>query len=349
MIGENNYIPVMIHTQRGIIDIKDVVSGDMVYEYKSNKKVKVLGGGYSKIKKIYQVNYTDSRIGIYTENDNIFDGNKIISIESALLMKTFHEIIPYPFEYDDQYERPNPDPCVAGALIIHGRYDTPYINLPLDRSGINQLFAHKYNLDYADYLEDNTTFYQYNGCTKDTPITWKEFFSKYDFYSTSKRKDSPLIPEEYIKASLIDRKKFIRGVFDVGYNADMFPDNVGIANPHEYRLKEVQRILWSIGILSNISYDPNLPYAKGRIYRLDIIGSYHGHPGFFYDINNIRNMIQNDNRWHQTINSFQMKIQSIEPIHTNGYTVENGVMYNIICERPNVLYMTADFLPRVSL
>lgn len=351
MLGLNEYIPIYVQSRRGVVSIDDINYGDTVYEYGTGRELKVIDITNREDDNIYRAEYTDGRSQIYRANDLLFTGNGIGSVAELSKRKDFPEM---PLKAIELFRAPvsrplYPDPCIAGALIIFGRYDTPYINLPLDRSGVNQLFAHKYNLDYADKLEDNTTFYAYNGGDKSEPITWKEFFPYYDFYATSGMARSPLIPDEYTRASIIDRKKFIRGVFDIGYSPDMFPDNVGIASTSEDRLSEVQKMLWSLGVLSKISYDPNLPLARGRNYRLDIIGEYDGYPGFFYDINNIRRHLRNDNIIKRPISDFKMKISSIGPVHHNGSYICRGYMRNIVLNKPRALYVTDNFLPRVSI
>lgn len=351
MLGLNEYIPIYVQSRKGIVPIDDLGYGDTVYEYGTGKELTVIDITGQEDDKIYNVEYTDGRSQIYRARDLLFTGNDIGLVGDLSKRKEFPEIPLMPTElFRAPVSRPlYPDPCIAGALIIFGRYDTPYINLPLDRSGVNQLFAHKYNLDYADKLEDNTTFYTYNSGDKSKPITWKEFFPYYDFYATSGMACSPLIPDEYTRASIIDRKKFIRGVFDIGYSPDMFPDNVGIVSTSEDRLGEVQKMLWSLGVLSKISYDPNLPLARGRNYRLDVIGEYDGYPGFFYDINNIRRHLRNDNIIKRPISDFKMKISSIGPVHHNGSYICRGYMRNIVLNKPRALYVTDNFLPRVSI
>lgn len=351
MLSLNEYIPIYVQSQKGVVPIDDLVFGDTLYEYGTGNELKVLSIGNSEQDMIYNVEYSDGRSQIYRAKDRVFTGNKIVEARDIFGKEGFPEISLRPIElFRSPVTRPlYPDPCIAGALIIFGRYDTPYINLPLDRNGVNQLFAHKYNLDYADKLEDNTTFYAYNGADKSKPITWKEFFPYYDFYVRTRLQSSPLIPVEYTRSSINNREKFIRGVFDIGYNQDMFPDNVGIASNSEQRLEEVQKILWSLGVPSKISYDPNLPLDRGRIYRLDVIGKYDGYPGFFYDINNIRKQIRNDNVIKRPISDFKMKITRVGHVHSNGCLITKGYLRNVVLNKPQALYVTDNFLPRVSL
>lgn len=350
MLGLGEYVPIYLQTPKGVKEAGDLMIDDIVYEYTTGKELRVI---HTEITtgRICKVTYSDGRSQICRFEENIYTGgNHIIEARDALVRNYFHDIETREYELNNKrISTPlYPDPYIAGALIIFGKYDTPYINLPLDRSAADQLFAHKYNLDFADKLEDNTTFYSWNGTDKSQPITWKEFFPNYDFYIASKFIRSPLIPTEYTRASISDRKKFIMGVFDIGYNKDMFPDSVGIAHRSENRLKDVQMMLWSLGIMSRITYDPNLPIARGREYRLDIIGEYDGYPGLFYDINAIRKNLENHNKFIHKLNPFQLKIKSIAEVKESGATVSYGYMRKIMLEKKHAIYVTENFLPRVS-
>lgn len=350
MIGSNEYIGKKVYTQRGIIDVKEVVPGDTVYEYGTNEKLRVISTVDSECKDLLQIVYTDGRTSICTDEENVLNGDEIIPIFELSKTKMFQEIdvSPVDFNYGRITEPLFPDPYVAGALLIYGRYDTEYINLPLDRSAADQLFSNKYSLDFADKLEDNTTFYAWNSSDPANPITWNEFFPKYDCYVKSRKVTSPLIPKEYTDAPIRDRMKFIMGVFDIGYNKEMFPNSVGIAHIKEERLMEVQRLLWSLGVLSKITYDPLLPLARGREYRLDILGNKERYPAFFYDINAINQQILN-NKFVNPINPFKFMIDRITPLKENGAEIKNGFTTNLLLDKHKAIYVSENFLPRVSL
>lgn len=351
MIGLNDYIPIHVQTTRGAVSIENILPGDIVYEYGTGKELRVTDVDPPRMDWIIEAVYNDGRTQIYRFGDSIYTGKGIKNVIDSIISEEYYPIGVHELElHNKKVSSPlYPDPYIAGALIIFGRYDSSYINLPLDRNAANQLFAHKYDLDFADKLEDNTTFYCWNGEDKSIPITWKEFFPNYDMYVTTKQIYSPLIPDEYTRASIINRKKFIRGVFDTGYSKDMFPDTVGIAHTCKERLEVVQNMLWSLGVLSKITYDPNLPLSRGRIYRLDVIGDYDGYPGFFYDINAIRKTLDDDNKLIRKLNPFQLRVMTMRSVSMNGATIDRGYMQNIHLEKPSALYVTDNFLPRVSV
>lgn len=351
MTGLNEYIPIHVYTQRGLVEISDIYPGDYVYEYGTSNMIEVLNIEYISDSHISEVKYNDGRSQIYQNTELFFTGKMITRLYNAFDKGKVAQIHMYPTKFNSRNITTKlfPDPYIAGALIIHGRYDTRYINLPLDRSAADQLFAHKYNLDFADLLEDNTTFYAWNGTDRSQAITWKEFFPNYDFFATSGKIYSPVIPNEYLFSSINDRWKFIRGVFDIGYSQDIFPDSVGIAHWSEDRLKAVQIMLWSLGIASRITYDPDMTLARGREYRLDVIGSYDGYPGFFYDVDAIRKNIRNDHELSRQIYPFQLEVKSIGPYISNGVTINTGSMRNLLLEKSYALYITDNFLPRPSL
>lgn len=351
MLGFNDYIPTYVYTQRGIIEINKAVSGDTVIEYKTNRKLKVLDVIHTDSQNIYQVDYTDGRSEIYTENDLILDGKDIVKIIDILTKTKFNEIDQFPVEFKFRNIVPklDPDPNVAGALIIHGNYDTPYLNLPVRRSGVDQLLSHKYHLDFCDMTDPELSFYAFNGADEKDRITWKEFFPNYDFYVTSRRTISPLIPVEYTQGSIIDRRKFIRGVFDIGYYPEFFPTTIGISNAVYGRLGEIQKMLWSLGISSLISHDPYLLSKTGMEYRLDVMLPCESTPGFFYHIYNLLSCFPISNRCNVELNRSAFRIKSIGKVCTCGCTIERGFMTNLVLEKPNALYMTENFIPRISV
>lgn len=357
MIGLNSRIPVQIQTRNGIIPIEKATVGDIVYEYKSGKELEIKQIIQSDIDDVYKIKYTDGRISCHMYSDLVFTGDIITDVKTLLNRDQYSlkrnpehnsrsyvgNIVQYPMEYKYPISTPLfPDPYITGALLTYGEFNDPYINLPLDRRSADQLFAHKYHLNFADKLGNNKVYFRFDGNSGDQLITWNEFFPHYDIYATSRNSFSPMIPIEYTRASLNNRWQFIQGVFDIGYSIDMFPGSVGIAHINEIKLLEIQKMLLSIGVLSKISYDPNLPLAQGRNYRLDIIGKYDGYPGFFYDINNIERALLNDTRLIKHDPDFKLQMSSIEWL-TMGY------IYNIVLDQPNMLYMTDNFLPRVSL
>jgi hypothetical protein len=349
-------IPITVQTQRGTIAIEDINIGDMVYDYKTGKKIEVLDLEVTEKSDVYEIVYSDNRKGYYHYHEPIFLGDGVSNICTLLKMhdKSFMDdpinpkiyrgnIKQYPIDYNlDMLISPlSPDPYIAGALIIYGNYESEYINLPLDKDAANNLFAHKYQLNYAEKLDKNTVYFAYNGTSRTKVITWNEFFPLYNFYGKSKNKGDPIIPLEYLRASINDRWQFIRGVFDIGYSKYTFPDEIGISHSSRKNLRTVQDVLWSLGILSIINYNPNLRDIGDRVWHLTIVGEMDGYPGFFYNYDSIEHVIQNDTRVDKLHKDFILQIQLIRK-YCKAYST------NLVLETPNAVYLTGDFLPRIS-
>lgn len=348
-------IPIIIQTQDGDVPIEHVYVGDIVYDYKTSEEYEVRSIVNSRTEKIYKVEYTDGRVDYYTLSELMFIGYSITNVDT-LLRERENFMLDHPTSVNSTrgnikisaitYNKSSirdilvPDPYIAGALLIYGNYDDEYINLPLDRPATNAFLAHKYQLNFADKLSDNTVYFTYNGAPRNQILRWWDFFPLYTF--RARNKNYPIIPMEYRRASLNDRWQFIRGVFDTGFDEYFFPDNCAIAHHDEEKLKAVQEVLWSLGVLSIISYDPHLPVARGRKYRLDVQTHHDNYPGFFYYIDFMEKMMLNKKRIVNREPKFKLQIKSIE-WHAIGHVKK------LVLDRPHRVYLTGNFLPRVSV
>ena len=350
MIGKNEIIPVNVLTQKGVKAIQDVDIGDIVFEYKTSRPLKVYDIKRYRVQPVYEVTYTDRRKEFYSIQDYIYTGYSIIPLirllrypnETKLGVIKMHQT---DFELPDMIrDELTLDPYIVGALLMHGDIDDEYVNLPMDRDAADNFFSHKYSLNFGNRIGSNKVYYKYNGDTPESLITWKEFFKGMNCYVVTKDARSPFIPDEYKYGTLNDRWQFVRGAFDIGYHEKVFPDHIGINSFSEYRLKELQSILWSLGVESLIRYDPDMISAKGRKYRLDVVGTNDGYPGLFYDIYAMENTIYNDNTIPKRIHKkYRLMIEDIKP-----YT--DGVIYNLeLVGGKKLMYLTDQYLPRVSL
>ena len=357
MIGINQTISTYIETSKhSNVPIEDLIPGDKIYEYKTNKFLEV-----RRVKKlpkdtIWEITYNDGRLSYISSSDLLFTGRDICKIIPAIdtplirnpldnSLSQLFDIHQYPIEYNSEtlLDILMPDPYIAGALLIHGDFDDEYINLPLDKESADNHFAHRYNLDFSEMkVGKGKCYYQYNGAPKGEAIKWVDFFKGHHIYATTKCMEDPIISPCYTRAPIKDRWKFIMGAFDIGYSKSIFPDSISISLKDEYRLVLIQRMLCSMGILSNVYYDPTMKDKYERKYRLDIVGNYDTYPGFFYDINYINRVLINDNRKFNFERPFELRIKSIKK-YTEGY------MYNIEVNKPNAIYIDSNFLPRISL
>lgn len=347
MNGLNRYVPIAVHTQRGILDTSELTPGDELIEYGSGRRLKVMGIEKVGPTAVWELTYSDGRMQYFNIIRNIFTGDMIISLIQALKGNAtfFRDVKIYPVEllHKPAKESLNPDPYIAGALIMYGNYNDEFINLPLDRTSADQLFAHKYNLDHAAKLGDNTVYFRYNGTPDDMCIKWSEFFPNHDFFAKSRKMHVPLIPPEYEYGTLDERRRFISGVFDVGYTPEVFPDSLGIISRHEFRLRELQRMLWGMGVNSKIVYDPYIHFNfKHHYFKLQVVGDFERSTKFFYDINHIRRMIMGEKRIIWKAPEFTLKVTD-----ARNYCV--GYTYEPILSEPNLLYLDKNYLPRVSM
>ena len=257
---------------------------------------------------------------------------------------------------------------MLARFLIYGNYDYEYINLPLEMfKKVPETLEYKYNIE-ADLSSDKDGIVLFKYRNTDHYIRWEEFMKLnyvdpshipeklFDTYVISRRVDSDIFPKEYINGSISDRAKMVQGIFDFGYDKDIYPYTVTITHESKDRLKEVMKLLWSLGIPSRIEY-----ITRNR-YKLSILGPLKNYPGFFYYINNIESMIMHSDIYYKlnskTPHEFGMRIKSIEEIINDKILpIETRVMHrmyeNVTCgillDKPKVLYVTENYLPKVSL
>ena len=350
--GNNNHYKIKILTDKGYKYIHNLYPGDKVHDYKSSNYFTVNKIIPIKYKKICRIEYDDGRSQLIGLNDMIYIGNNQITQLNETLNNIKTDIETHSFEYKELYNILNPDPYIAGALLIYGNYDTKYISLPMYATKVCEELAYKYKIQYADIIENNQYFFSYHNT--ENRITWEEFFPDYKFYAKTLNKDDPIIPYEYQFASVNDRRQFVRGVFDAGYDKEYSKYYNMIIHNDENKLKEFQKILWSLGILSKIEYIPKYRYNEDNIYasdvtfkryyQLELINSFlKDYPGFYFDYDNIINMIQNHENMIIPIQRYsEYRIKSVK-------IIGSGVIDNIILDIPNATYITENYLPRISL
>ena len=348
------YITFVVQTQRGNVAIEHVHLGDIVYDFETGQRYEVKDIIEAESDDIYEVTYNDGRVDHYKFHEPIYLGQTITTLDtlyreenylssdkSSITVSPINDVINRKIEYDpDLVKDPLvPDPYMTGALLIHGNYELDYINLPLDRAGANPYFSHKYQVVFGRILGPNTVGFQYIGSPGDSLITWDEFFPHYSIFC--KKNGSEYFPLEYQRASINQRWQLIRGVFDVGYEKYFFPNTCAIANPHDSRLKDVQKILWGLGVLSTVKYDPDMPIARGRNYRLDVTSNQEPYASFFYHVEIIEEMFKRmDTSTGKTLPRIYPKtIQH----------VGRGYLKSLVLNEPYRVYLTDNFLPRVSL
>ena len=336
MLKFDDRIPVVVQTQRGDTPIENVRVDDVVYSFHSGESLRVVDILETQVSNIYRIRYTDGRSDYYQEHETICLGKTLtnISMLTTELLESgnFRTVISQPtIHYEVNVDHHMvPDPYIAGALLIHGERDDEHINLPLDRPSANKFIVNKYRLKLGHKIGDNRIYFKYND-GMDKLITWNEFFPN---------GVQETIPLEYRRASMKDRWKFIQGVFDVGFDKYHFSETIGVSNPSEWKLKEVQRMLWSLGVLSTVTYDSTL--GKKREYRLDVRSGSFDYPGYFYDIDHITYALEQKYKIQNALEPIELKIQSMEQSRSRAYTKK------LKLEQPCVPFLCDNFLPRVS-
>ncbi len=355
----NGRIDSYILTSDGVKNILSLNPDDVVYEYNTGRPIMIRGITYCEPQPIYEITYTDGRTMkvpvtemIYTGgNDDIHQLNILKNkIDSFIFDKVKPCIIDFN-RIDNVKFVMNKirDPYLVGALLTYGDWSIPYINLPLVDSNVFDYFSNMHLVEPS--LLDSKIVFKWRQRDDETFVTWGQFFPQLYYGCTSEyRQTNDIFISEYTMESLSDRLQFIQGIFDIGWDKSIFPDHVGIIHFSETRLKEIQRVLWSLGILSKISYDPNIQCTKwsedmGMKWRLDVIYNKHRiFPNFFYNEEAITYHINNDLKLVDLPlrRDFILKIESIKCYKSSGY------MFNVVTENPCMVYVTDNYLPRVS-
>lgn len=364
-----NFITCRVHTQRGLVFMDELLPGDTLYEYGTGNPHKVVQLVKLNPVQLYNLNFTDGRNLTVREDEIIFNGVNKINLYDLMYHYNFPSYPLYEFNPKEKlFERLNPDPYMLARFLIYGNYDYEYINLPLKMfKKVPETLEYKYNIE-ADLSSDKDGIVLFKYRNTDHYVRWEEFMKLnyvdplhipeklFDTYVISRRVDSNIFPKEYINGSISDRAKMVQGIFDFGYDKDIYPYTVVITNKNKDRLNEVKKLLWSLGIPSKIEH------VTRNMYKLSILGPLKDYPGFFYYINNIESMIKSSDTYHKLNfkkpHGFEMKIQYIESlINDKSIPIETRVMhrmyenasYGILLDKPKVLYVTENYLPKVSL
>lgn len=325
-------------TQRGIVDVRDAVPGDFLYEYGTNNMIEIkdiiLKDEWSR----FSAHYSDGRTEEYGNDELIYFGGKMYKpyqVANMIFSKCQPiELYSVGFGEKKVLAPLDPDPYAAGALLGYGDFNNEYMNLPYKKTCVVDGICNKYGIECIGD-EDSTVYFRYKG--SEELIKWIDFFH-YEFILNTVK--GPLFPKEYVYSRFEDRVQFIRGLFDMGYSKTVTPDTVSLTMNDDIKIKSVQRILWSLGILCNIQY------INGK-FQLDVIGKDEDYPGFFYDINNIGNIANTDNVCYKTNPKFYLYIEHVFTSLMKPYP--NDPIYYIYTDKPNRIYWSDQFLPRVTM
>jgi hypothetical protein len=342
-IIKNEFIPNIVISNNGLIDAKDLNNGDIIYEYKTSRPIKVIGTKKSKVDKIYQCDYSDGRIQYFREHELVWDGKKLAQVKLHGRYNKFNHIRSSEvyFLSKSLMEVFEPDSYTAGMLFMYGDFTDDYVNIvyngPSDLSNI----CYKYNL--YSYKCGNRIYFAKGleniSINNSNRIMWKDFYPDID-------RDNIVIPDKYLYSSYNERIKFVRGIFDIAHESGMMEHYNGIKvfSPDMSRLESFQTLLWSLGIDSVLHYDPELNRDTEQVierYSLSLLNEYKTEPSLFYNTDAIKDMIRlRDNKmYHEPL--YEVKVNNIECIGT-------GYRYDPICEIRSRLYITENYLPLLS-
>ena len=329
MIINNNYLHTYVITEHGMKDINEVNIGDKVYEYDTGELIEVENIVQS-LEPIIRIDFSDGRMDYRVINETIPGNFKIKALEFKGLKDPLY-----------------PDPNLVGAIFTYADHSDEYVNLPMDMDQVNNLFSHKYHVKYANKIEKNKVYFA-NISTPDKILKWEEMFSHYDFYAKNKNVWDKIIPENYVYSSIKDRIQFIMGVFDMGYDFRRFGHNVAISHHNEDMLKVIQKILWSLGILSKIAYIPGWTdndnqfhyYPYKRFYVLQLLGKDRNYPGLFYEREYIEKIITMEDILDRINRRYILKL-------INKKKYGESYISNLVFDKPRWFY-TENYLPRLS-
>lgn len=349
-----NEVVYKVPTNRGLTPINYLYPGDEVYSYDGKEKFEV-----KSIKKLYgniiDIIYSDGRSQKCCEDSLIFTGNKIEKVSNIFRAQDRSiyynsNINQYEIDFSSGVisEALSPDPYMAGMFFMYGDFVDPYLNLvkPRKRPNIFNIEDHLFHRYHLTPVDDLSTSKRYFSIYDDKKLVrWYDLFHTWPVFNKTSRVHKSLIPTAYSISSINDRWQFLRGAADYGYPGG---DALYIPNQDETKLKELQKMMWSIGILSKISYNSiiadgdSFVLGNGMNYVLEILPTHESYPGMFYNIFHIKNFLNYDNHPFKPDNKF---ILSISRMFHSG----TGYIYELILNKPNQIYLSENYLPRVSL
>ena len=339
-------------THVGIKPADKVLPGDYLYEYGTSEMMEVVDIEIHENEKIWDVRYSDKRVEKVGEDELIYFDGKLHSPND--LYGEIDRIIPierYVCDFGKLIPPVKPDAYSAGAILAYADIFDDYVNIPNTKTTAENHILHVNGWNvYPEAAKDKIYFMIGDSNQK---LTWADVFafksarSNMAMFMIDHHMDSPIIPYEYTYGKVEDRIKFIRGVFDTGYSRDITPDRISITMTDDIRMRTIQRMLWSLGIMSYM-------HSNNGIFQLDILGPEEDYASFFYDFENRARMIDKDFDIYKSNPIFKLYVESVtpslivrkEPIYHFRVAKRKGARYVV---EKNALYYSDQFLPRLTL
>lgn len=332
MYNYNNFRNTKVYTQRGLIPINEVVPTDYVYEFNTGKLLQVQSIHKHMTEKLYEVKFYDGRTQIIDRGDFIYNPHHFsqhIGFESNFISRP---VIPCKaFNLVEINSEHDIDPYMIGMLSIYGDRTKEYVNIKSKFTDVKTNWHYRDDITYGT-TEDGVTYLLFSGKQK----TWNEYAPCMKSVSHTLY---GYIPEEYFFDTIAHRWQLVRGIFDTGYDIDLFTDTIGIKHDDINALFEVKELLLSLGVISIISDD------KGK-YRLDVMDTNQANPNFFYCHDYITHVINiaAESIMPLTINNKIIDIREVK----HGCLHPRAIVTDIITCVKNAVYVGENFLPRIS-
>lgn len=350
----NDVIDYRVITKRGVLPVSKLNIGDYVYDFITGNAIEVNGIEKTEKTDAYIVTYTDKRSMQLLNSDKMFTGELVMPLDDIIVKinlaaginTIFVPLIQHRLEFDKNTVKApivNPDPYTAGIFYAYGDFNDKYANLPITLHEAERMFLDQYNYRLNGLGGAGRVYF----CRPNTdyPLLWEELFAdgfQYELWYDKEVRVARDIPDRFVYGTVKERIQFISGIFDAGFQPEFFEDSVGIVGNNTHILQEVQKMLWSLGVISTVTFDPNLHIFNGIDYKLQIFKSEEKFPIFLYNIDKINRVLDQSN--------IMGKGDAILPIIPQKISkVGKAYSYNVILDKPNRLFLTANYLPKVSI
>ena len=335
----NNFGNTKVYTQRGLIPIDEVIPTDYVYEFNTGKLLQVQSTHKHLSDKLFKVIFEDGREQIIDRGDFIYNPHHFTQHVGEHTDKFGNYRIKPPiiacktFKLVELNSTHQISPYIVGMLSLYGDRKHKYVNIIEKFSTLRTNWAYENNIDF--YQGNEIT----SGCIELTFDGEHKIWDEIGLYNNIPCTLHGYIPNEYFFDTVNHRWQLIRGIFDTGYDLDLFPDNAGIYHSEYNALEEVKELLLSVGVLSRIQ-------PSGTGYRLDVIDLNQHNPNFFYCHDYMTHMI---NMSAKSPRHFieAPKIKEIVEIK-HGCIHPRTILTELVTCVKNAVYVGEHFLPRIS-
>lgn len=356
----NQYLKNYVITGRGVLEASDIVPGDIVYSYNGSKPLEVIGTRKSPMMIISKLHYNDGRVQYVQHGETILNGNELKTFDDHVSDNPLFAPETNLVDFNSRTIPENINPYEF-ALVFFGDTSIPFANMasyPLVCNDYktfgNQTFMHEicYNYDLLPYLYKGKFYFKTTNLSdltynEDELITWKDLFPNIDVT------ENHILYQRFRYASFYNRIRLVRGIFDLTFNPKSIVENheISIYNPSEDNLKDVQSILWSIGINSKVEYTTRHIHSEyeeldtSDLYKLTILDDIYDSKVLSLIFNNyeaLEELIKDESDLLHHKSGNPLEVERIVSRLGYGYTTDL-----ILKERD--FYLTENYLPKYSV